>query len=163
MDIIHEIFADGKMADKAIQNYVAKLKRSNQELDDFAYIASHDLKEPLRGLSNNALFLAEDYEELLEDDGKRRIARMKMLCKRLENLVDDLLYYSRLGRQDLAIQNTNLNALIQENKVIKEETTVKKVITKEGSKQYFTVRTNFKVFDEKWHLRQLSNYLLYFT
>ena len=101
-------------AEQAINSYLEKLKRSNQELDDFAYIASHDLKEPLRGLSNNALFLEEDYEDVLDDGGKKRLHRMNFLCKRMETLVDDLLYYSRLGRQDLAIQETNLNVLIKD-------------------------------------------------
>ena len=101
-------------SEEAISSYLAKLKRSNQELDDFAYIASHDLKEPLRGLSNNALFLEEDYEEILDEGGKRRLKRMKFLCHRLETLVDDLLYYSRLGRQDLAIQESDLNVIIKD-------------------------------------------------
>ncbi len=103
-----------KEAEAAIADYLEKLKRSNQELDDFAYIASHDLKEPLRGLSNNALFLEEDYEDILDEGGKRRLHRINFLCKRMETLVDDLLYYSRLGRQDLAIQQSDLNALIKD-------------------------------------------------
>ena len=111
-------------SENAIKSYVEKLTRSNQELDDFAYIASHDLKEPLRGLSNNALFLEEDYEEVLDDGGKRRLHRMKYLCKRLETLVDDLLYYSRLGRQELAIQKTNLNVLVHDI-VLMMETSMK--------------------------------------
>jgi two-component system sensor kinase FixL len=65
-----------KEAEAAIHQYVEKLKRSNQELDDFAYIASHDLKEPIRGLTNNALFILEDYEEKLEESGKKRLNRM---------------------------------------------------------------------------------------
>ncbi|MFC3121709.1 PAS domain S-box protein [Agaribacter flavus] len=101
-------------SEKAINSYIEALTRSNQELDDFAYIASHDLKEPLRGLSNNALFLQEDYEELLGEDGKRRVNRMKYLCGRLERLVDDLLYFSRLGRQDLAIQECDVNTIIHD-------------------------------------------------
>jgi two-component system sensor kinase FixL len=101
-----------KTAEREIQQYVEALKRSNQELDDFAYIASHDLKEPLRGLSNNAVFLRDDYQALLDEDGKKRLARMTYLCERMERLVNDLLYFSRLGRQELAIQSTDLNAVI---------------------------------------------------
>lgn len=99
-------------SEKAISDYVSKLKRSNQELDDFAYIASHDLKEPLRGLSNNAIFLEEDYESVLDDSGKKRLHRIRYLCKRMETLVDELLYFSRLGRQELAIKPVNLNSVI---------------------------------------------------
>lgn len=103
-----------------IQSFVDQLQRSNQELDEFAYIASHDLKEPLRGLSNNATFLQEDYEDQLDQGGIKRLNRIKMLCSRLEQLVDDLLYYSRLGRQDLAIQTTDLGAVIDDIRLMME-------------------------------------------
>lgn len=104
--------SERKAAERAIQEYISKLKISNQELDQFAYIASHDLKEPLRGLANNAMFLQEDYEETLGDDGKKRLGRIRFLCGRMEQLVDSLLYYSRLGRQELAIEVTDLNTLV---------------------------------------------------
>ena len=71
------------------------VERSNQELDDFAYIASHDLKEPLRGLANNAMFLQEDYADKIDEGGVKRLQRMIYLCHRMERLVDDLLYFSR--------------------------------------------------------------------
>jgi len=95
-------------------NLIAGLKQSNQELDDFAYIASHDLKEPLRGLFNNAQFLKEDYEELVDETGKKRFDRIFFLCKRMEKLIDDLLYFSRLGRQELAYRETDLNAVVHD-------------------------------------------------
>lgn len=103
-----------KESEQAIQQHLAALKRSNQELDDFAYIASHDLKEPLRGLSNNALFLKEDFADQMSGDAAKRLNRMTYLCERMERLVDDLLYFSRLGRQDLAVQRTDLNTVIQD-------------------------------------------------
>jgi len=101
-----------KQAEDAIQSFVKKLQISNEELDQFAYIASHDLKEPLRGLANNALFLHEDFAELLGEAGTRRIMRMRFLCERMEKLVDTLLYYSRLGRQALAVEATALDPMI---------------------------------------------------
>ena len=104
------------------EQFVADLARSNQELDDFAYIASHDLKEPLRGVANNALFLKEDYDGKLDEKGVKRLDRMVFLCKRMERLVDDLLYFSRLGRQALAIQPADLNAVIKDIEVLMETT-----------------------------------------
>ena len=104
--------SERKAAELEIQSYLEKLKVSNEELDQFAYIASHDLKEPLRGLANNAMFLEEDYHDSLDDRGKQRLARMRFLCQRMEHLVDSLLYYSRLGRQDLAINTVNLGDLL---------------------------------------------------
>lgn len=120
MEVDGEIFfvttvrdiTDRKETELAIAESVELLKRSNKELDEFAYIASHDLKEPLRGLSNNSLFLEEDYGELLDDDGRKRLARMRYLCDRLEKLIDNLLYFSRLGRQELAVQNADVNELV---------------------------------------------------
>ncbi|REL37163.1 PAS domain-containing sensor histidine kinase [Thalassotalea euphylliae] len=108
---IHDI-SERKAAESEIQTYMDQLKVSNEELDQFAYIASHDLKEPLRGLSNNAMFLEEDYEQLVDERGKQRLARMRFLCQRMEHLVDSLLYYSRLGRQELAINKVNLTDVL---------------------------------------------------
>ena len=110
----------------AMHDYVGKLTRSNQELDDFAYIASHDLKEPIRGLSNNARFLLEDHGEALDDGGRKRLNRMTYLCQRMESLVDDLLYFSRLGRQDLAIQPADLNAVVGDIELMMEATLAEK-------------------------------------
>jgi two-component system sensor kinase FixL len=104
------------------QRYITDLARSNQELDDFAYIASHDLKEPLRGVANNAMFLKEDYESALDEKGVKRVDRMVFLCQRMERLVDDLLYFSRLGRQKLAVQPTDLNAVIKDIELMMEAT-----------------------------------------
>jgi two-component system sensor kinase FixL len=103
-----------KAAEAERDALIRDLKRSNQELDDFAYIASHDLKEPLRGLFNNAKFLQEDYGEQLDSEGVRRLDRLGFLAQRMERLVNDLLYFSRLGRQELAIQYTDLNLILSE-------------------------------------------------
>jgi PAS domain S-box-containing protein len=94
--------------------YAADLERSNQELDDFAYIASHDLKEPLRGIHNHSRFLLEDYEDRLDDDGKRRLGRLLHLSQRMEKLVNDLLYFSRIGRFELAIKPTDVKAVLRD-------------------------------------------------
>jgi signal transduction histidine kinase len=100
--------------------YVGELERSNQELDDFAYIASHDLKEPLRGLFNHASFLLEDYQDKIDEDGVRRLNRLGQLCQRMERLINDLMYFSRLGRAGLAVQHTDFNAVIAEIKQMME-------------------------------------------
>jgi len=109
-----------KQAEEDIEDYVKQLTRSNQELDDFAYIASHDLKEPLRGLRNNALFLKEDYEDVLDAGAIKRLDRIQFLSNRMEKLVDDLLYFSRLRRQQLAIKQTDLNLVIKDIETLSE-------------------------------------------
>jgi PAS domain S-box-containing protein len=97
-----------------IRESLAALARSNQELDEFAYIASHDLREPLRGVANNACFLKEDFAAALPPAAVKRLDRMTWLCQRMDRLVDDLLYFSRLGRHELAIQSTDLNEVIRD-------------------------------------------------
>jgi signal transduction histidine kinase len=98
----------------ALRTNVSDLERSNEELDDFSYIASHDLKEPLRGLANHASFLLEDYKDKIDEDGVRRLNRLGQLCERMQRLIDDLMYFSRLGRADLAMRETDPNAVILE-------------------------------------------------
>ncbi|MDH3658789.1 MAG: ATP-binding protein [Alphaproteobacteria bacterium] len=89
-----------------------ELRRSNGELDDFAYIAAHDLKEPLRATFNHARFQIEDYEDRLDEDGKKRLQRLIELSRRMEKLIADLLYYSRLGRGEAALEALDLHVVI---------------------------------------------------
>lgn len=111
--IIRDI-TDRQQAELELLNYTKQLERSNQELDDFAYIASHDLKEPLRGMNTQASFLIEDFGQTLGDDGCKKLNRLMQLCCRMDRLINDLLHYSRLGRTDLAIRKVDLNVLILE-------------------------------------------------
>ncbi|WP_036483780.1 ATP-binding protein [Myxosarcina sp. GI1] len=89
-----------------------ELARSNTELDSFAYIASHDLKEPLRGIYNYSSFLIEDYGDTLDEEGIDKLNTLMRLTHRMENLIDSLLQYSRLGRTELQIRSVNLNVLV---------------------------------------------------
>lgn len=91
-----------------------ELTRSNDELDAFAYIASHDLKEPLRGIYNYSSFLLEDYEAQLDEDGVHKLETLMRLTKRMESLIDSLLHFSRLGRVELELEPTPLNELLDE-------------------------------------------------
>lgn len=91
-----------------------ELERSNSELDAFAYIASHDLKEPLRGIHNYATFLLEDYGDVLQEDGSEKLNTLVRLTKRMESLIESLLKFSRLGRQELHTSPIDLNQLLHE-------------------------------------------------
>ncbi len=101
-------------ANKQLEGYAQDLERSNRELDDFAYIASHDLKEPLRGIHNYSSFLIEDYEEKLDEDGKSKLNTLMNLTRRLEALIDGLLYYSRVGRAELGKQEIDSSEIIND-------------------------------------------------
>jgi len=90
-----------------------ELKRSNAELDAFTYIASHDLKEPLRGIHNYSNFLLEDYAEILDAEGVDKLQSLVRLTQRMEELINALLRYSRLGRAELAMRPSNLTRSIE--------------------------------------------------
>lgn len=91
-----------------------KLERSNKELEDFAYIASHDLKEPLRGIHNYSAILVEDYSSKLDEEGQRRLQTLMSLCQRMEALIDSLLQYSRVGQVELAMVESDLDQMVNE-------------------------------------------------
>ncbi|MEO1620901.1 MAG: ATP-binding protein [Cyanobacteria bacterium J06632_3] len=90
----------------------AELAHSNTELDAFAYIASHDLKEPLRGIYNYSSFLIEDYGDALDQDGIDKLNTLMRLTQRMENLINSLLRYSRLGRAALVIDTVDIHELV---------------------------------------------------
>lgn len=89
-----------------------ELERSNRELDAFAYVASHDLKEPLRGIHNYSNFLLEDYASVLDEEGATKLQTLVRLTQRMEDLIDSLLHFSRLGRLELDRQKIDLNELV---------------------------------------------------
>ncbi|WP_210517383.1 ATP-binding protein [Hymenobacter terricola] len=86
-----------------------ELERSNEELDSFAYVASHDLKEPLRGIHNYAVFLLEDYAAQLDAEGVSKLETLVRLSQRMEGLIEGLLQLSRVGRLDVVMAETDLN------------------------------------------------------
>ncbi len=96
-----------------LANINLELERINNELDAFAYIASHDLKEPLRGIHNYATFLLDDYGEILQGEGAEKLHTLVRLTTRMELLIESLLKFSRLGRQELQMDSIDLNLLLR--------------------------------------------------
>lgn len=92
----------------------AELDEKNRQLDSFAYVASHDLKEPLRGISNFSNFLLEDCAEQLDEQGVTYLRTMMRLTTRMESLLDSLLYYSRLSRTELQAQKVDVNVALRD-------------------------------------------------
>ena len=97
-----------------LEKYAAELEATNRDLEDFVYIASHDLKEPLRGIHNYASFLLEDYTDRLDEDGQAKLHTLMRLTQRLESLLDDLLHYSRVGRIELVMRQTDPGELVRD-------------------------------------------------
>ena len=91
-----------------------ELQRSNEELERFGYVASHDLSEPLRTLGSYAQLLQRRYDHLLDADGREFIAFMTDASQRMKQMLDDLLTYSRAGRTAAPSRPVNLQAVVEE-------------------------------------------------
>jgi two-component system CheB/CheR fusion protein len=92
----------------------AELTRSNTELEDFAYVASHDLQEPLRMIYSFIEILEDQYKERFDEEGKQYLGFITNGAKRMQVMLDDLLSYSRINSNDEPVEMVNLNALISD-------------------------------------------------
>lgn len=102
------------MLEQRVHERTEELERSNRELDQFAYVASHDLKAPLRGIDTLSGFVLEDTVGLLPEASQRHLVQIRSRISRMEALLDDLLAYSRAGRQRYAPERFALGELVHE-------------------------------------------------
>ncbi|GAC1377313.1 MAG: ATP-binding protein [Hymenobacter sp.] len=111
-DLRLKVFNELQARAHSLARLNTELERSNDELDSFAYVASHDLKEPLRGIHNYALFLLEDYADRLDAEGVHKLETLVRLSQRMEGLIESLLQLSRVGRTDLVLADVDPNAVL---------------------------------------------------
>jgi signal transduction histidine kinase/CheY-like chemotaxis protein len=90
------------------------LEKRNQDLDEFAHIASHDLQAPLRGVSNLAGWLSEDLEGQLSAEHQHQIELIKSRILQMSDLINGLLQYALVGRENVEAVDTDLNQLLSE-------------------------------------------------
>ena len=95
-----------------LESAVRELNRSNKELQDFAYVTAHDLKSPLRAIGALAHWISTDYADKFDEDGREQMKLLMDRVKRMHNLIEAILHYSRIGREKEKHVQVNLNELV---------------------------------------------------
>jgi PAS domain S-box-containing protein len=103
-----------KLMEARQRRLLDELSRSNTDLEQFAYVASHDLKSPLRAINSLAGWLQEDLESVLTGDSRKHLELLRQRTHRMERLLDDLLAYSRAGRVPADIVGVDVARLVAE-------------------------------------------------
>jgi light-regulated signal transduction histidine kinase (bacteriophytochrome) len=116
VDVTSQVRARQEVERKAeeLSQLAAALERSNQELDQFAYVTSHDLKAPLRGIANLAQWIEEDLPGEVPDEVQEHLRLLKGRVHRMEGLIDGILQYSRAGRVRGETETVDTGALVRE-------------------------------------------------
>jgi signal transduction histidine kinase len=142
-----------KLAQLKLEAMVKDLQRSNANLEDFAYAASHDLQEPLRKIHFFSDKLKNRYADLYDEEGVNMFRRMESATQRMRELIDDLLTYSQIGLKPKEEENVELDKVVQE--VIMD---LEAMI--EEKKAHFTIDPLPVIKGDKPQLRQLFQNLI---
>jgi len=112
--MIIEDITERKAMERNIALKAAELQRSNRDLEQFAYVASHDLKAPLRAIEVLVSWLKEDLEEYQDGDVQENLDLLRRRTSRLSRLLDDLLAYSRAGRKIGDVKSVNTKEFVDD-------------------------------------------------
>jgi two-component system, LuxR family, sensor kinase FixL len=107
-----ELAALNEELEQRVQQRTAQLEAVNTELKDFAYVVSHDLKAPLRGITRISNWLLSDYAEAFDAQGQEMLDLLESRVRRMDRLIDGVLQYSRVGRIVETREDLDLNILV---------------------------------------------------
>ncbi len=99
---------------KILNENISELERKNKELDRFAYVVSHDLKAPLRGIENTSSWIEEDFGDQLPEKVKEYLGMIKGRIRRMENLIEGILALSRIGKVKKPLEMVDTGLMLQE-------------------------------------------------
>jgi len=114
---LERLVEDRARAEEALERSLEELERSNRELDDYTYVVSHDLRAPLRTIKAFGGFVLDDYGDRLDERGRDYLRRIIDATTRIDELAEDLLVLSRVGRKYMDAASVDLNKLMEEIKL----------------------------------------------
>jgi light-regulated signal transduction histidine kinase (bacteriophytochrome) len=103
-----------KQLNRQLLENIASLESANKDLDRFAFMASHDLQEPLRKIRTFSDRLFVRYKESLDDDGKANLIRIQKAAERMQNLITDILTFSKISSEKIEFMTSDLNKIVSE-------------------------------------------------
>ena len=112
--LIRREMAERKRAQNELSRLVTELSAANEELKNFAYIVSHDLKAPLRAIGSLADWLTTDQAGKLDDEGREHLSLLNQRVRRMDGLIEGILQYSRVGRVRETQSKVDLNQLLRD-------------------------------------------------
>ena len=103
-----------KQSEKILKERTAELEEANKELESFSYTISHDLRAPLRSIDGFTRMLMKSHQDLFDDEARRKFQVIRENAQKMGQLIDDLLAFSRSGRQKISLSILDMEKMIEE-------------------------------------------------